>query len=153
MKERERLKERRAISPVISAVILSAVVLTVGGVLWAFSQGTMTITAEDYAESVIEMTDTISERFIIEHVYYELDVVPKLHVFVYNYGIVDIEIKVEVKGKTYPVAEEQWIEIPSKEMKPFPTITLETTPSPKEELTIKAYTKRGNNAYCRYLVP
>ena len=153
MKEREMLNGRRAITPVVSALILSAVVLTIGGVVWAFSQGAMTISAEDYAGSVIEMTDTISERFIIEHVYYELDVVPELHVFVYNYGTVAIEVKVEVKGKTYPDTTEAWIEIPSKEMIPFPTIDLETIPLQKEELNIKTYTKRGNNAYYRYLVP
>lgn len=154
MKERERLKERRAISPVISALILSAVVLTVGGVVWTFSQGAMTISAEDYAESVIDMTETISERFIIEHVYYEyVDEVPELYVFVYNYGTVDIEVKVEVKGGTYPAAEETWIEIPSKEMIPFPTIDLGTIPSSKEELNIRIYTRRENNAYYRYLVP
>jgi len=151
LKERERLKERRAISPVISALILSTVVLTIGGVVWAFSQGAMTISAEDYAESVIEMTETISERFIIEHVYYKLDAVPEVHVFVYNYGTVDIEVKVEVNGKTDPAAE--WIDIPSKEMKPFPTITLETPPEQKEELNIKAYTRRDNNVYYRYIVP
>jgi len=150
----ERLKKKKAISPVISALILSAVVLTVGGIVWAYSQGAMSITADDYAESVIEMTNTISERFIIEHVYYEyLDGVPELHVFVYNYGAVDIEVKVEVKGKVCPDAEDEWIEISSKEMVPVPTIDLETIPLPEEELNIRAYTRRGNNVYYRYIVP
>jgi len=145
---------RRAVSSVLSALLLSAVVIAVGGSIWAFSQGAMTITAEDYAENVINMTDTISERFIIEQVYYKyVEDVPELHVFVYNYGTVDIKVKVEVKGETCPAAEEEWIEIPSKEMMPFPNIILETIPLPKEELNIKAYTKRGNNVYYRYLVP
>ncbi|MCW4050436.1 MAG: hypothetical protein NWE89_11950, partial [Candidatus Bathyarchaeota archaeon] len=61
----------RALSAVISAIILSAVVMAVGGAIWAFSQGAMTITAEDYAEAVINMTDVISERFIIEMVSYD----------------------------------------------------------------------------------
>ena len=169
MKERERLKERRAITPVISALILSAVVLTVGGIVWAFSQSAMTISAEDYAESVINMTDTISERFIIEHVYYEyIEAVPEeapelhmLHVFVYNYGTVDIEVKIEVNGiasdsqpysQTYPDAKDMWIEVPSKDMNPIP-IPLETSPAPKDELNIKAYTKRDNNVYYMYIVP
>ena len=154
MKERERLKGRRAIDSVISAVILSAVVLAVGGSVWAYSQSAMTITAEDYAHSVINMTDTISERFIVEHVYYKyVDGVPELHVFVYNYGTVDIEVKVDVNGETYPDAEDEWIKIPSKDMIPFPTIALETTPLPKDELTIKAYTRRENNAYYTFIVP
>jgi len=141
----------RAFSLVISAIILSAVVLAVGGAVWAFSQGFMTITAEDYAEAVINMTDTISERFIIEHVYY-VDV-PELHVFVYNYGAVDIEVKVEVKGETCLGAGEAWIEIPSKEMMHVPPIDLDIIPLLKEELNIKVYTRRGNNVYYRYLVP
>lgn len=150
MKERERLNGRRAISPVISAVILSAAVLTVGCSIWFFSQGAMTITAENYAEAVINMTDTISERFIVEQVAY---IDTNLKVWIYNYGTVDIEVKVEVNSKTYPNAEDEWIKIPSKEMKPFPNIVLETTPLPKEELNIKAYTRRGNDAYYRFIVP
>jgi len=84
---------RQAFSPVISTIILSAVVLSVGGVFWAYSQGAMTISAEDYAESLMNMTDIITERFIIEHVCYESDY---LYVWVFNYGDVDIEVKVKV---------------------------------------------------------
>ena len=145
MKERERLKERRAITPVISALILSAVVLTVGGVLWAYSQSAMTISAEDYAESVIEMTDTISERFIIEHVAY---IDPNLKVWIYNYGSVDIEVKIEVGGVTQP---EAWKEISEGG---FVDVEFIDYPAVKDdELVIRAYTRRGNNVYYRYLVP
>ena len=149
----ERLKNRKAISPVISALILSAAVLTVGGAVWAFSQSAMTITAEDYAEARINMTDTISERFIIEHVYYEYDTVPVLHVFVYNYGMVDIEVRAEVKDIDYPDDEKMWIKIPSKEMVPFPIIDLVTTPESDDELNIKVYTRRENSVYYNYIVP
>jgi len=145
LKERERLKERRAITPVISALILSAVVLTVGGVLWAYSQSAMTISAEDYAESVIEMTDTISERFIIEHVAY---IDPNLKVWIYNYGSVDIEVKIEVGGVTQP---EAWKEISEGG---FVDVEFIDYPAVKDdELVIRAYTRRGNNVYYRYLVP
>ena len=208
MKERERLKERRAISPVISAIILSAVIMAVGGAIWAFSQGAMTITAEDYAEDVIEMTDVISERFIIEMVsyskpraptetlgpgegnenvfylinplviagseaiYFSEDPQPQgvgykidyaigkitfdqaptagtitanykhavnpLRVWIFNYGTVDIEVKVQVKDVICPVAEDVWIEIPSKGMVQFPDIT--SDPIWGEELNVRAYT-------------
>lgn len=150
MKERERLQERRAFSTVLSVLIISAVVLAVGGGIWAFSQGAMIISSEDYAESVINMTETISERFIIEHVSYDY---PEVHVFVYNYGTVDIEVKVEVKGENFLGAGETWLEIPSKEMRHYPTIFLQSIPSLREELNIKAYTKRGNNAYYKFFVP
>lgn len=209
-------------SPVISAVILSAVVLAVGGAIWAFSQGAMTITAEDYAEGVVNMTDVISERFIIEMVSYDkprvtteavetgdgsetlfylnnslvvsgseaiyLDGTAQtqgvnytidyatgnitfseapatgvaitadykyttnlLRVWIFNYGTLDIEVKVQVKDVTCPAAKDDWIEIPTKDMMPFPTITLD--PIWGEELNVKAYTKRENNAYYKYVVP
>ena len=138
----------RAFSPVIAAVILSAVVMAVGGAIWAFSQGAMTITSEEYAETVIALIDTISERFIIEHAHHDG---VNISIFVFNYGEVDIEVKVNVKDVTYPSDQDSWIEIPSKEMVPFPSIPLDV--SPGETLDIKAYTRRENNAFYRYLVP
>ena len=138
----------RAFSAVIAAVILSAVVLTVGGVVWAFSQDAMTITSEEYAETVISLIDTISERFIIEHAYHDGI---NISIFVFNYGEVDIEVKVNIEDVTYPSDQDSWIEIPSKEMVPFPLIALDVNPG--VTLDIKAYTRRGNNAFYRYLVP
>lgn len=135
---------KRAFSPVISVIIISAVVLAVGGAIWAYSQGAMTITAEDYAESVINMTDTISERFIIEHVGY---VSEELTVWVFNYGDVDIEFKVEIGDDTWPVA---WKGLASKEMDSVGLGVFSPDPG---ELNIKAYSKRCNNAFYRFIVP
>jgi len=139
-----------ALSPVISAVIISAVVLACGGAVWAFSQGAMTITAEDYAEDMIEMTDTISERFIIEHVGYvsgESD----LHVWVFNYGDVDIEFKVQIGTLTHPVDPDDWISLASKDM--FSVRLEEFSPASGVELNIRMYSRRGNNAFYRFIVP
>jgi len=135
---------RRAVSTVLSALLLSAVVIAVGGAIWAFSQGAMTITAEDYVENVINMTETISERFIIEQVSYDG---MNLHVWVYNYGDVDIEFKIQVGEVTYT----DWDDLASKDMVPVDPIGL--TASPGDELNIKAYSRRGNNAYYRFIVP
>jgi len=137
----------RAFSVVISVVILSAVVLAVGGAIWAFSQGTMTITAEDYAEGVINMTDTISERFIIEHVNHS---VTELSVWIYNYGDVDIEVKIQYESVTEPAGSDNWIEVASKDLKHFKIMGFDSAP---RELNIKVYSKRGNNAYYKYIVP
>ena len=150
MKERERLKERRAITPVVSALILSAIVLTVGGVLWAYSQSAMTISAEDYAESVINMTATISERFIIEHVAYIND---DPMVWIYNYGNVDIDVKIEVKNNgvsvTYPTDPKEWIPMNAGG---FKNVEINYPPV-SGELIIHAYTRRGNNVNYMFLVP
>lgn len=135
---------RRALSTVISALLLSAVTLAVGGSIWAFSQGAMTITAEDYAENVINMTDTISERFIIEQVGY---VSGELTVWVFNYGYVDLEFKVEIGDNTWP---EDWRALASKDMV---SIGLNGFPSGPGELNIRIYSRRGNDAYYRFIIP
>jgi len=142
LKERERLKEKRAISPVISALILSAAVLTIGGVVWAFSQGAMTISAEDYTESVKNMTETISERFIIEHVNYNGT---NLHIWVYNYGNIGIDVNV-----TYPDNLIGWTEVLSKDLE---KIDIRIGLSPDTEVGIKVESMRGNDVYYRYVVP
>ena len=143
----ESASRSRAFSPVISIVILSAVVLAVGGAIWAFSQGAMTITAEDYAEAVVNMTDAISERFIIEHVNHS---VTELSVWIYNYGDVDIEVKIQYEAVTEPAGSDDWIEVASKDLKHYKIMVFDSTP---RELNIKVYSKRGNNAYYKYLVP
>ena len=138
---------RRAVSPVISAVILSAAVIVVGGVVWFFSQGAMAVTAEDYVEGVVKMTETISERFIIEHVSYN----GTFYIWVYNYGDVDIEVKVQVGDVTMPEGIDDWSGVESGGLKLF-KIT-DPSPVPGEGFDIKAFSRRGNNVYYRYLVP
>ncbi len=135
---------RRAFSSVLSALLLSAVVIAVGGAIWAFSQGAMTITAEDYAESVINMTDTISERFIIEQVIYDSDT-GNLRIWIFNYGDINIEVKV-----TYPSNSVVWTEVPSKYLQ---EIFFAFTLGDETEVGIKVESRRGNNAYYRFVVP
>ena len=136
---------RRAFSSVISALILSTVVLVVGGGLWMFSQGAMTLTSENYAEDVIELTDTISERFIIEQVVHDGT---HLFVWIFNYGEVDIEVKVNVGAVTYP---ENWIDIAANEVLAVDPEAYAA--STGDELNIKTFTRRENNAYYRFIVP
>ena len=138
----ESTSRSRAFSPVIAAVILSAVVLAVGGAIWAYSQGAMTITAEDYAEAVINMTDTISERFIIEHAYYNGS---HLFIWVFNYGDIDIAVNV-----TYPGNSVGWIEVSSKHLE---EISFGFDPGSENEVGIKVESRRDNDAYYRYVMP
>ncbi|GAH21034.1 unnamed protein product, partial [marine sediment metagenome] len=114
---------------------------------WAFSQGAMTITAEDYAGAMINMTDTISERFIVEHVNHSD---AELSVWIYNYGEVDIEVKINYDDVTKPEDSDDWIEVASKDIKHFKI--MDFNPAPRE-LNVKIYSKRGNNVFYRYVVP
>ena len=109
----------------------------------------MTITAEDYAESVIEMTETISERFIIEHVGY-VSGISDLHVWVFNYGGVDIEFKVEVGTETWPENPNNWSDLASEDMK---RVRLDGFSPSSGELNIRIYSRRGNDAYYRFIIP
>ena len=135
-------------APVIAAIILSAVVLAVGGAVWHYSQGAMTITAEDYVEGVINMTETISERFIIEHVNHSET---ELSVWIYNYGDVDIEVKIQYEDVTEPAGSDDWIEVASKDLKHVRITGFDSDPS--RELSVNAYSRRGNDVYYRYIVP
>jgi len=131
----------RAFSPVISAVILSAVVMAVGGTIWAYSQGAMTITANDYAEEVIDTTDTICERFIVEHVNHsEME----LSVWIYNYGDVDIEVTI-----TNPEIDNDWEKVASGELKKIDIAYA----IPGTEVGINVKSRRDNDVYYRYVVP
>jgi len=134
----------KAFSPIISIVIISAVVLACGGAIWAFSQGAMIITAEDYAEDVVNMTDTICERFIIEHVSYD-NVTDILSIWVFNYGDINIEVNV-----TYPDNSVGWIEVSSKHLE---EISFGFYPVSEIEVGIKVESRRENDAYYRYVLP
>ena len=141
-------KNRRAISPVISALILSAAVLVIGGSVWGFSQSAMTISAENYAESVTNSSETISERFIIEHVAYNAG---NLKVWVFNYGTVGIEVRIEVGEDSYPSDPKEYISMNAggfadMEFTGYTAVGGDT-------LVIRAFTRRENSVTYNYIVP
>lgn len=146
--ENRRLK-KQGITPVISALILSAAVLVVGGALWFYSQSAMSISADDYANSVIENTNAVSERYIIEHVAYN-EGTDTLRVWIYDYGPVDIEVKVQVGTVTQPENPDEWEGIAKGILK---EIDLSYTANSGDELSITAYTRRENNVYYRFYIP
>ena len=138
---------RRAFSPVLSAIIISAVVLAVGGAIWAFSQGAMTIAAEDYAEAVINMTDTISERFIVEQVCY---IETTLSIWIYNYGQVDIVVDVYADVDEGESGSSMNHDIPSGA---FEKAEINLVQLSGKEVAIKVISRRDNNAFYRYIMP
>jgi flagellin-like protein len=98
---------KKGISPVISTILLSAFVLVVGGVIWAFSVEASTWAATDYVNETMDLADVANERFMIEHIS-TTETGDKLNVWVFNFGdlsiIIDVYIEVddgnngEVKG-------------------------------------------------------
>ena len=75
----------------MSAVVLTAVVITVGGATWAFARNSTTIIAKDYIDGTTEQISYLKERFTIELTYYD-EYSEVLYIYVYNYGSVDVII-------------------------------------------------------------
>ena len=142
-------RENRGISPVIASLILAAVVLTIGGVVWAFSQSAMTVAADDYVEGVMDLMEEGAERFTIEHAsYYSQD--NTLHVWIFNYGDVDITADVYANVTGGAFKPEMGNEVTAGTLLEV-SISIEAASG--DEVAIKAASRRGNNAYYTYLVP
>jgi len=82
-------RKRRGLSEVMSTIILTGMVITIGVVTWGYASGSTTITAQDYIDGTMEQISYIEERFTIERIYYKDG---ELNIFIYNYGPVDVVI-------------------------------------------------------------
>ena len=78
----------RAVSAVLSAVILSATVIVIGGAVWAFSNNSSSLMASNYFEEVNERVDKARERFMVENI--EPLNETCLRVWIFNYGDISI---------------------------------------------------------------
>jgi len=142
------LGKRKALSPVISQVILAAAVLTVGGGAWYFSMGYCTITAESYIFETIELMNVATERFTIERVYNNTDGTT-LTIFINNYGPVPITVDIYADSEQNN-KQSYGNPIPSGKRK---RIQLDYTSNPlilSEDIQIKVYSRRQNVAYNYY---
>ena len=54
---------RKALSPVISSLILSAAVIVIGGAVWSYSVGAATSIADGYVNDTLNLSDEVTERF------------------------------------------------------------------------------------------
>jgi len=145
--------KRRALSPVIATVILSGVVLAVGGAVWSYSLGAASVTADVYVSDTLRLLYEMQERFTVEHVYYN-STDDKLYVWVYNYGEVNVTVDVYVNTtSTYNVSDSHFIEAHDIT---YPPVEFNFTSNPLpsyEQVAIKVYSRRQNVAYKRYYVP
>lgn len=144
-----RLGSRRAVSEVISAVILTAVVLTVGCSVWFYARSVAGVMADDYVESSLELKQEILERFVVERVFYD-SVSDNLGVWISNYGTVDAEVTVYVTPSTgLPLAS------PSTSIgaETLEVIGIPCDMASGTALSIKVHSVRGYNAYYTYTIP
>jgi len=146
-----RMPDRRGISPVIATVILCGVVLTIGISVWSLTYTIASGLQLDYYEEVEEMMNAVKKRFIIEHVAYN-STINKLHVWIYNYGEVEIEIiQVLVRGD----AEGENSTVITIESGDLVGIDVPLNASVGDELSITVVEgfRRQNHVYATYIVP
>jgi len=136
------------LTPVIATMILSAVVIAVGGAIWSFAQGAATVIADDYIDDTFDLLDEVTERFTIEHVSNNSDG-STLKVWIFNYGDVDIVVDVYVNTTTYFTFTLEW-DIESEEVVRV-DVDLSSLPLTRgQEVSIKAHSRRQNNDYYIY---
>ncbi len=144
----------KGLSPVIATIILSAVVISVGGAIWSFAQGASTVIANNYVNDTLTLMNEVIERFAVEHVSNSSDG-EFLHVWVYNYGDVDIIVDVYANatdGATYTFSSSLDNTISSGEVEKT-IVSYEGAPlACGDSIVIKVHSRRQNNAYYKYNV-
>jgi flagellin-like protein len=146
--------ERRGLSPVIAAVILSAAVLTIGGALWAYALDTSTFVVNGYIEDSLELTNEVTERFVVEHISYDSSQ-NELKVWVYNYG--GQQIVVDTYAYVSSTANGDFMDstfdttIDSGVTSPI-IIPLSHSVASGDVISIRINSRRQNQAYEKYYI-
>ena len=141
------LTDRKALTPVVATIILCGVVLTVGISVWSFTYSITRGLEEGYYEGVQRQINAISERFIVEHVSYDNES-GVLNVWVFNYGGVDIQVDVYVRGD----AEGQNATAISILHHQMVRISVPLVVNVGDELSITVMSRRQNVVYATYVV-
>lgn len=154
MKQGNSLRNRRGISPVIATIILSAVVITIGGAVWSYSQGAAIVIATDYVNGTLTLMNDVIERFVVEHVSKNNDG-SVLYVWIYNHGSVDVLVDVyanSTQSSEYIYKSTLGTTIVSGDIKKV-EVSFQSNPLQSgDEVVIKVHSRRQNNAYYIYYV-
>lgn len=159
MRAAGRMRSRRGITPVVATIILSAVVIAVGGAVWSYSQGAATVIANDYVNGTMSLLNEVIERFTVEHVSNNSDG-SILYVWIYNYGDVDVVVDVYANATHYINSTHSTHYFSSNLGTPVVSgglvkigISYQANPLQiGDEVALKAHSRRQNNAYYTYYV-
>jgi flagellin-like protein len=153
------IRKRRGVSPVIATIILSAVVLAVGGAVWNYAQGASTVIANDYVNGTLELLNEVIERFEVEHMSNNSDG-STLQIWVYNYGDVDVVVDlyanathyVNATHSTNTVSNNLTNAITSGGLSLIEIDFSSDNLDVGDEVAVKVHSRRQNNAYGKYYV-
>ena len=144
------IKRRRGLSPVISTIILSAVVITIGGMVWSYAQGASTVVAMDYVDDTLDLLFEITERFSIEHVGNNSDGTI-LYIWISNYG--DVDVMLDVYADTASSSSlNSTVEVPVGEIVQVELSFSGNPLSKGDSIAIQAYSRRQNSEYSMHIV-
>jgi hypothetical protein len=141
---------RKALSPVISSLILSAAVIVIGGAVWSYSVGAATSIADGYVNDTLNLSDEVTERFMVEHV--DIDAgLDTLSVWVYNYCSQSITVDTYIKDGNTVIGSTLGSIIEKGDTS---MIAIEIIPrSSNDEVSIKIHSRRQNDTYETFYVP
>jgi len=144
------IKRRRGLSPVISTIILSAVVITIGGMVWSYAQGASTVVAMDYVGDTLDLLYEITERFSIEHVGNN-SAGTTLYVWISNYGDVDVILDLYADTSSSSSLNSS-VEVLVGEIVQV-ELSFSGNPLTKgDSIAIQAYSRRQNSEYSMHIV-
>jgi hypothetical protein len=145
---------RKALSPVISSLILSAAVITIGGSIWGYAMSASTMVAESYVNDTLELVNEVTERFVVEHVSYDSGT-DELSVWIYNYGdqkiIVDTYANITTSSTSFMDTESGTVLQKGESVEVI--ISVSGTVASGDKASIKVHSRRQNNAYKVYYIP
>lgn len=146
--------ERKALSPVISTLILSAAVIAIGGSIWSYSMGASTAVSEGYVNDTLELLNEVTERFIVEHVCYDSGT-DTLNITVYNYGEqqITVDAYANITTSTTSFMNAYYGKVIQKGESVRIDINLSETVVSDDKTSIKIQSRRQNNAYKLYYFP
>jgi len=155
---------KRGVSTVLTSVLMTAVVLSIGIGVWQFTNSAATVMRMDYFEDVMESVDNIKERFAIENVAVNTTQAPSLQVWVINYGEGEVnitKIKISTVGNhTFyyppdndPETTPNGVIIAAGGFYRFDVIQSEINIMKGMSVSVRADSSRENRAYEEFRVP
>ena len=143
------MRRRAALSEVISSIILSGVVLAIGGALWSYSLGAATAMTNDYTNGTLSLVDEITERFTVEWANASANG-ETLTVWVFNYGDVDTVVDVYATVDSDTSRSVLGTEVASESYQVIQLSFVGDAIQEDDIVSIKVYSRRQNSAYYIY---
>ena len=146
--------DRRGLTPVVSSIIMCAVVIVIGASVWGVASSASSIMQTDYFEEVMESVEKINERFCVENIGFDNTSQPTLKIWVFNYGKNDIIVEwIRVSGGGNVSSYEFNTMITTGEMIRFDVVESEVKFARDLSIYVEVKSTRGNKAYDSILIP